>query len=37
LAIRQLLNEIPMLADGFYHGDVDKAFQLALALDFNQE
>jgi hypothetical protein len=37
LAIRQLLNEVPMLADGLYHGDVGKAFQIALALDFTQE
>jgi len=37
LAIRQLRNEVPMFAHGFYHDDVGKAFQIALALVFYRE
>jgi hypothetical protein len=37
VAIQQLLDEVLILADEFYNGDVGKAFENALALDFNQE
>ncbi|MFT6968559.1 MAG: hypothetical protein ACJA1S_001282 [Cellvibrionaceae bacterium] len=37
LAIQQLLDKVLILADEFYNGDVSKAFEKALALDFNQQ
>jgi hypothetical protein len=37
LAIQNLLNDVLKMSDEFYNGDVSKAFDKALALDFNQQ
>jgi hypothetical protein len=37
IAIQNLLDDVLKLSDEFYNGDVSKAFEKALALDFNQQ